>query len=122
MENKKVKVFMMFYPIDWQRHAFDYTEPCDIPNKVKKLQAEHENDEQKDISFVPWSLIDEGVYSDELNWDVDSLNNWDYDTEDEYRQENLKLIEGTTLTEDFIMQHWCIAISEEVKNAIEKDL
>lgn len=121
METKKVKMFMMFYPIDWQRHIFDYTEPCDIPDKVKELQAEHANDEQKDISFVPWGLIDEGVYCDELNWDEECLNNWDDDTTEEDRQENLKLIEGTTLTESFIMAHWCIGVSEDVKNAIENN-
>ena len=121
MESKKVKMYMMFYPENWQRHIFDYTKPCDIADKVKELQAEHANDKQKDISFVPWGEINEGAYCGELYWDVDCLNNWDDDTTEEDRQENLKLIEGTTLTESFIMAHWCIGVSEDVKNAIENN-
>lgn len=122
METKKIKMYMMFYPIDWQRHVFDYTEPCDIADKVKELQAEYPSD-ANDITFVEWGEIDEGSYCDELYWDEDCLNNWDDDTTKEERKENKAMIRGRKpkLTESFIMAHWCFAVSEDVKNAIENN-
>lgn len=123
METKKVKAFMMFYPIDWQRHIFDYTEQRDMPAKVKELKAKYPN-VADDITFVEWGETDASKYDDSLAWDEECLNNWDDDITKEERKENKAMIKGKKprLTESFIMAHWCVAVREEVKAAILDEL
>lgn len=117
----KTKVFLMFYPISWERHIFDYTDMQDIPDKVKELKANSLLMDAKDITFVPWGETEENTYDDSLDWDVECLNNWDDDTTEEERFSNLKRIKGTTLSEWFIRHHWCIAVTEETKAVIENN-
>ena len=120
METKKQKVFLMFYPIDWQRHVFDnydHTESEGIAERVKELQREYPNDSH-DITFTPWGEYAECI---DAYCDADLFNVWDDDAEDWLIKECEEMIRDNSLdlTKGFIMEHWCVPITDYTKNAIQ---
>lgn len=112
------KVIYMFYPIDWQRHVFDDINEQDISSKVKELKAEFP-EQADDIKFMPWGEVEEWSWS-EVGYDMDYLNDWDDTTDDEQENDLYNIIEGTDLTKEFVMNHWCYAITEDIMNDILK--
>ena len=113
-----MKVIYMFYPIDWERHVFDGIDEQDIPAKVKELQAEFPK-QADDLKFVPWGEVEVWKW-DEVGYDMDYLNDWDDFTDEEQENDLLNIVEGTGITKEFAMNHWCYAITEDTMNRLLK--
>ena len=109
---EKVQVFLMFYPIDWERHTFDFMSTDEIINFVKEHGVE-------DVRFVEWGYTADGNMS-EIDYDADLFNDYD-DLADPYVIKDCKkLCKGKNLEKDFIMNHWCYPVTKNMVDAILK--
>lgn len=107
---KRVQVFLMFYPINWHRHTFEGMSNTEIINFVKKRGID-------DVRFVEWCYVNDFDWS-EIDYDVDLLNDYD-DTADTYIIKDCKNIcKGKNLRKDFIMNHWCYAVTKNTMDVI----
>jgi len=107
---EKVQVFLMFYPIDWQRHTFDDMSTSEIISFVKERGIE-------DVRFVPWCSITDWDWS-EVNYDADLFNDYDDMAEDYVIKDCKKLCKDKNLKKNFIMNHWCYPVSKNTMDAI----
>lgn len=107
METKKVQ--LAFYPILWERHAFDGM-------NSNEIMAEFEKRGIDQVTFIDWGEhdIDEDNESVVADMDADLYNDFD-DCRDYDEQTENSLLEGVSSVamgneEGFIMNHWCIPI------------
>lgn len=109
---EKVQVFLMFYPIDWERHIFDNMTSNEIINFVKERGVE-------DVRFVEWGDITDWDWS-EANYDADLFNDWD-DTEDEdVEKECRELCKHLKLDKKMVKGHWCYPVTKNMVDVILK--
>jgi hypothetical protein len=109
---EKVQVFLMFYPIDWERHTFEDMTSNEIINFVKEHGTE-------DVRFVEWGYTIDGDLS-EIDYDADLFNDYD-DLADPYVIKDCKkLSKDKNLKKDFIMNHWCYPVTKNMVDAILK--
>lgn len=106
-----IPVQLMFYPIKWERHNFDYM----TNDEIIKFVKEHGID---DVKFVPWGTITDWDWSD-INYDADLFNDWDDDAEEYLIKECENLIKDTDLSKNFIFNHWCYPVTENFVNIIK---
>lgn len=106
---EKVPVFLMFYPIGWERHTFDFMSTDEITDFVKKHSAE-------EVKFVPW-----GDNLPDADYDADLFNDYDDMAEDYLIADCKKLCKEKNLTKDFIMNHWCYPVKEDTMDKITKN-
>lgn len=109
---EKVQVFLMFYPIDWQRHTFDSMSTSEIISFVKEHGIE-------DVRFVEWGYLIDSDWS-EINYDADLFNDYDDMAEDYVIKECKKLCKGKNLRKNFIMNHWCYPVTKNMMDTILK--
>lgn len=118
-KKKEVTIYMMFYPIILGRYYFDSLNEKQVIAKVKELG----NDK---VTFCKWADMDVDDDGDCRSADVDEefFNDWD-DTpiyDEEFEEEEKKIKEGALetigQTEDFVKSHWCLAVTEDVKDEI----
>lgn len=106
----KVQVFLMFYPIDWQRHTFDDMSTAEIIDFVKKHGIE-------DVRFVSWCSINDWDWS-EVNYDADLFNDYDDKADDYIIKDCKKLCKGKNIRKDFIINHWCYPVTKNTVDTI----
>lgn len=106
----KVQVFLMFYPINWERHIFDNMSTSEIISFVKEHGIE-------DVRFVPWCSINDWDWS-EVNYDADLFNDYDDKADDYIIKDCKKLCKGKNLRKNFIINHWCYPVSKNTVDAI----
>lgn len=109
----KIKVYLMFYPINWNRHDFDYMQTPEIINTIKERGTD-------DVKFVPWCEITEDQW-EEVWYDADLFNDWDDFADDYVIEDCQKLIRGTELTEQYIKEHWCMVVTKDTMDKIMEE-
>lgn len=107
---EKVQVFLMFYPMDWERHIFDVMSTSEIITFAKEHGIE-------DVRFVEWGYLVGSDWS-EIYYDVDLLNDYDDDADTYVIKDCKKICKGKNLRKDFIMSHWCYAVTKNTMDAI----
>lgn len=115
----EVSIYMMFYPIAWDRHCFDYCNEEQVIGKVKELG-------KGKVTFCKWGDmdVDDDGECRSAEVDQDFFNDWDdcpiYDEEyaDDENEDKKSALETIGQTEDFVKSHWCLAVTEEVKDGI----
>lgn len=107
---EKVQVFLMFYPINWERHIFDNMSTSEIISFVKKHGIE-------DVRFVPWGSINDWDWS-EVNYDADLFNDYDDKADDYIIKDCKKLCKGKNLRKNFIINHWCYPVTKNTVDTI----
>lgn len=107
---EKVPVFLMFYPIDWERHTFEDMTSNEIIDFVKERGTD-------DVKFVKWGDVTDWDWSD-ANYDADLFNDWD-DTEDEdVENECRELCEYLKLDKKTVKDHWCYPVTKNMVDVI----
>ena len=109
---EKVQVFLMFYPIKWERHIFDGMSTSEIISFVKEHGIE-------DVRFVEWGYLVDSDWS-EIDYDADLFNDYDDMADDYIIKDCKKLCKGKNLRKNFIMDHWCYPVTKSMKDAILK--
>lgn len=114
---EKEEVFIMFYPIDWERYIFEGMPKDEIIKFVKEHGI-------NDVKFVTWNdMVDWDWVDydwDELYYYIDLFNDWD-DTEDEdVEKECREMCECLKLDEKMVKDHWCYPVTKSMKDAILK--
>lgn len=107
---EKAQVFLMFYPMDWQRHTFDGMSTSEIISFVKEHGIE-------DVRFVEWGYLIDSDWS-EIYYDADLFNDYDDMADDYVIKDCKKLCKGKKLRKDFIMNHWCYPVTKNTMDAI----
>lgn len=116
---EQVTIYMMFYPIDWGRECFDALNEEQVIAKVMELGKDK-------VTFCKWADMDVDYDGEcrSAGYDEDFFNDWDdepiYDEEFEEEEKNTKkgALETIGQTEDFVKSHWCLAVTEDVKDEI----
>ena len=116
---EQVTIYMMFYPIDWGRECFDALNEEQIITMVMELGKDK-------VTFCKWADMDVDYDGEcrSAEYDEDFFNDWDddpiYDEEFEEEEKNTKkgALETIGQTEDFVKSHWCLAVTEDVKDGI----
>lgn len=117
----EVTIYMMFYPITWDRHCFDYCNEEQVIAKVKELGKDK-------VTFCKWADMDVDDDGDcrSAEFDSDWFNDWDDDPiyadgdADDENEDKKSALETIGQTEEFVKSHWCLAVTEDIKDAIEK--
>ncbi len=109
---EKVQVFLMFYPIDWERHTFEDMTSNEIIDFVKKHGTDN-------VKFAKWGDVTDWDWSD-ANYDADLFNDWD-DTEDEdVEKECRELCKHLKLDKKMVKEHWCYPVTKNMVDVILK--
>ena len=109
---EKVQVFLMFYPIDWERHTFEDMTSNEIIDFVKK----HGTD---DVKFYKWGDVTDWDWSD-ANYDADLFNDWDDMSEDYVIADCKKMCKKLKLDKNTVKDHWCYPVTKNMVDVILK--
>jgi len=118
-EKEQVTIYMMFYPISWGRHCFDFCDEKQVIEKVKEWGKDK-------VTFCKWADMDVDDDGDcrVAELDSDWFNDWDDDPiyadgdADDEREDKKSALETIGQTEEFVKSHWCLAVTEGVKDGI----